>query len=186
MIRKAVTIWAAVSFAIFILAVVGSLVVWSRGFGVRQHPPEFEANLAMSTWESAIPARYEKMKSPLTNVDLKDAAGHYEEHCAVCHGDDGSGETKFHGTMDPVPTDLRSQETQEMPDGELYWVIKNGVRWSGMPAFGAPGDNDTHAWKIVAFIRHLPSLTPEELNAMKAGDEDAAHSDHGDHGEHQH
>jgi mono/diheme cytochrome c family protein len=183
MMRKAVMIWAALSLAIFVVAAIACVVVWSGGFGVRQHPPALESSLAMSALDSSIPSRYSKMKSPLTSVDMKDAAGHYEEHCSSCHGDDGSGKAKFHGTMDPVPTDLRSQDTQEMSDGELYWVIKNGVRWSGMPAFGAPGDNDAHAWKIVAFVRHLPSLTPEELNAMKAGDAD---NDHGDHGEQQH
>jgi mono/diheme cytochrome c family protein len=179
--RKAAMIWAAASFAVFVVAVFFCLAIWSRGFGVRQHPPAFESSLAMSAWESAIPSRYSKMKNPLATVDMKDAAGHYEEHCAVCHADDGSGRTKFHGTMDPAPTDLRSGETQEMSDGELYWVIKNGVRWSGMPAFGAPGDSDAHAWKIVAFVRHLPKLTPDELNAMKAGDSDQEHGDHGDH-----
>lgn len=45
-------------------------------------------------------------------------------------------------------------------DGELYYTIKNGVRLSGMPAFGEPGDDDLASWKLVAFIRHLPSLTP--------------------------
>ena len=65
--------------------------------------------------------------------------------------------------MYPRPTDLRSDDTQGMSDGELYWVIKNGVRWSGMPAFGKPGDDDDeHVWKIVAYVRHLPKLTPQE------------------------
>jgi mono/diheme cytochrome c family protein len=49
-----------------------------------------------------------------------------------------------------------------MSDGDLYWVIKNGVRWSGMPAFGSPGNDDEHVWKIVAYVRHLPKLTPQE------------------------
>ncbi len=52
--------------------------------------------------------------------------------------------------------------TQDMSDGEIDWVIKNGLRWSGMPAFGKPGDNDEHAWKMVAYVRHLPKLTPAE------------------------
>ncbi|HWE83847.1 MAG TPA: cytochrome c [Terracidiphilus sp.] len=183
MMRKAVTIWAALSLAVFVIAAIACVAIWSGGLGVRPHPPAFEASLAMSALDSSIPSRYSKLKNPLATVDMKDAAGHYEEHCAVCHADDGSGHTKFHGTMDPPPTDLRSQDTQEMPDGELYWIVKNGVRWSGMPAFGAPGDNDEHAWKIVAFVRHLPSLTPDELKAMKAGGDD---DDHGDHGDHQH
>ena len=46
-----------------------------------------------------------------------------------------------------------------MADGELYYTIKNGVRLSGMPAFGDPGDDDVDGWKLVTFIRHLPHLT---------------------------
>jgi mono/diheme cytochrome c family protein len=80
----------------------------------------------------------------------------------VCHADNGGGDPKFHGIMYPRPTDLRSDDTQEISDGELYWVIKNGVRWSGMTAFGKPGDDDEHAWKIVAYVRHLPKLTLQE------------------------
>lgn len=175
MMRRLIYIWAGISaVVIFGLAIVFA-VMWSRGLGARAHPSELESNVAMSVWESSIPSRYSKMKSPLTQVELTDAAGHYEEHCAVCHGDDGAGHTKFEGTMDPPPPDLRSGETQEMSDGELYWVIKNGVRWSGMPAFGAPGDNDAHAWKIVAFLRHLPKLTPQELNEMKQAKDDGHH-----------
>lgn len=112
-------------------------------------------------------------------IDLLEAGGHYEEHCAVCHADNGGGDPKFHGIMYPRPTDLRSADTQEMSDGELYWVVKNGVRWSGMPAFGKPGDDDEHAWKSVAYVRHLPKLTPAEQQQVigKSG-EPMNHDEH--------
>lgn len=62
----------------------------------------------------------------------------------------------------------RPEIHQEPSDGELYYVIKNGVRLTGMPAFGEPGDSDAGSWRLVCFIRHLPSMTPEEEIAMRA------------------
>lgn len=89
MMRRLIYIWAAVSAVIIFGAAIVFAVMWSRGLGARSHPSEMESNVAMSVWESSIPSRSSRMKSPLTQVDLRDAAGHYEEHCAVCHGDDG-------------------------------------------------------------------------------------------------
>ena len=70
-------------------------------------------------------------------------------------------------TMYPRPPDMRQKDTQAMSDGELYYTIKNGVRLSGMPAFGDQGDDDVDSWKLVAFMRHLPNLTADELQHMK-------------------
>ena len=61
----------------------------------------------------------------------------------------------------PKPPDLRLPESQKLSDGELFWVIENGVRFTGMPAFSNPGSQDD-SWKLVQFIRHLPRLTAEE------------------------
>ncbi len=54
-----------------------------------------------------------------------------------------------------------------MSDGELYYTIKNGVRLSGMPALGDPGDDDVDSWRLVVFIRHLPQLIPAEETEMQ-------------------
>lgn len=164
MMQRVANIWAAVSLAALILMLIVGLAMWSHGFDSRAEPSNMESSIAMKLHDSSTPSRYEKMTNPLTarGVDLIEAGGHYEEHCAACHGDDGGGTPKFHGLMYPRPTDLRSEDTQEMSDGELYWVIKNGIRWSGMPAFGKPGDEDEHVWKMVAYVRHLTKLTPAE------------------------
>jgi hypothetical protein len=70
-------------------------------------------------------------------------------------------------TMYPRPPDMRQKDTQELSDGELYYTIKNGVRLSGMPAFGDPGDDDVDSWKLVVFIRHLAQLTEAEETKMR-------------------
>lgn len=67
----------------------------------------------------------------------------------------------------PKPPDLRLDETQKLSDGELFWIIENGVRFTGMPAFATPGSaNDS--WKLVDFIRHLPKLTAGEKMEMES------------------
>ena len=60
------------------------------------------------------------------------------------------------------------RDTQKLSDGELYYIIHNGVRWTGMPAWGeAANDNDQDSWKLVLFIRHLPNLSAEEIREME-------------------
>ena len=68
----------------------------------------------------------------------------------------------------PPAPDMRLPATQELSGGELYYVIHNGVRWTGMPAWGEPGnDNDQDSWKLVLFMRHLPHLTAAEIRDME-------------------
>jgi cytochrome c len=110
------------------------------------------------------------MKNPIvaTPAVIHDGMAHWAYHCAACHANNGSGETMYGKTMYPRPPNMRQQDTQQMSDGELYYTIKNGVRLSGMPAFGEPGDDDLDSWKLVVFIRHLPPLTrSEELEMEK-------------------
>jgi len=105
------------------------------------------------------------MRNPVScsDEDLKEAREHWADHCATCHANDGSGNSLLGKTMYPRP-EIR----QKLSDGELYYVIKNGVRLTGMPAFGEPGDDDTGSWRLVCFIRHLPKMTAEEEIAMRA------------------
>lgn len=157
----------------FIIEVVaGSLyVAWMihRGFSTRTAPGVLESSAAGSVRDWAVPSRYKSMKSPVVVTDavLKEAMEHWADHCATCHANNGSGDTMYGNTMYPRPPDMRRKETQEMSDGELYYTIQNGIRLSGMPAFGTPGDNDLDSWKLVVFIRHLPSLSQTEGMEME-------------------
>jgi mono/diheme cytochrome c family protein len=99
---------------------------------------------------------------------IEEARAHWADHCATCHANNGSGDTLLGRTMYPRPPDMRKAESQQQSDGELYYVIKNGVRLTGMPAFGEPGNNDHSSWHLVCFIRHLPKMTEEEELAMRA------------------
>ena len=157
----------------FIIAVAGGVLyaAWMvhRGFSTRTPPGTLEASVAESMRDWAIPARYKSLKNPVAASPgvLKEGMEHWADHCATCHANNGSGDSMYGNGMYPRPPDMRGQETQEMSDGELYYTIQNGIKLSGMPAFGTPGDNDLDSWKLVAFIRHLPSISQNEQSEME-------------------
>jgi mono/diheme cytochrome c family protein len=140
-----------------------------RGFSTRNEPMPMEKALATAIRGGAIPLRYKTMKNPVAVIPevIHEGMAHWADHCTPCHANDGSGDTIYGKTMYPRPPDMRQKDTQEMSDGELYYTIKNGVRLSGMPAFGDPGEDDVDSWKLVSFIRHLPQLTDAEDAEMQ-------------------
>ena len=81
---------------------------------------------------------------------------HFEHHCEVCHGLDGQNTgVPFAGKMSPPVADLASAEIQKYTDGQLKWIIQNGIRMTGMPGWqGIVEENEM--WDIVNYIRHLP------------------------------
>ena len=170
--------WRVALFAVIILIAAGGIyatILVRRGFSARQDPSWIEAFAAGVAKRLAIPATY-RMKNPVpaTPENIREGEEHFADHCATCHANDGSGDTLFGRGLYPKPPDMRAAETQNKSDGELYYTIENGVRLSGMPAFGPPegsvknGDtDDVETWKLVLFIRHLPQITSEELDEMK-------------------
>jgi mono/diheme cytochrome c family protein len=106
------------------------------------------------------------MENPIEPAPLAiaEARDHFADHCAICHANDGSGRTQINGGLYPPAPDMRQARTQNLADGELFYIIKNGIRFTGMPGWG--GDDEEN-WKLVLFIRHLPRLTPLELELMK-------------------
>jgi mono/diheme cytochrome c family protein len=158
---------------LIVVAIVGAGAVFAsvlvrRGFSARDNPSWIEAFAAKVAKRLAIPTTY-RLKNPVpaTAENLREGEEHFADHCATCHANDGSGETLFGKGLYPKPPDLRSADTQKKSDGELYYTIENGVRLSGMPAFGPDsGTSDVETWKLVLFIRHLPQITSEELEEM--------------------
>ncbi|HYL64699.1 MAG TPA: cytochrome c [Candidatus Methylomirabilis sp.] len=138
------------------------------GLSARATPTALEAMMARNARHLAIPSAARTQKNPITASDenLRAARLHFADHCAMCHGNDGSGDTMIGKGLYPKPPDLCLEETQKLSDGELFWIIENGVRFTGMPAFSSPGAEDD-SWKLVLFIRHLPRLTAEERIEME-------------------
>ncbi len=147
---------------------VGMLV--QHGFSARDQPTAIEAFVARRLRHLAVPrsAREAQNPVPASSAVLAEARAHFADHCASCHGNDGSGQTEIGQHLYPKAPDMRQADTQSLSDGELFYIIHNGVRLTGMPAWGDdPPEEDQDSWKLVYFIRHLPELSPEELTEMK-------------------
>lgn len=178
--------------AVIILIVGGlALLGWfgyqsfTTGFSAKAEPNALEVLMARQVRYLAIPLEQRNKPNPVTVTPdvLQDGLAHFADHCATCHANDGSGQTPIGKNVYPKAPDLRETPTQSMSDGELFWVIHNGIRFTAMPAWGeGDPEQDLDSWKLVHFIRHLPKLTPQELDTMKslnpksqhAADEEAA------------
>src|SRR5205823_6441061 len=116
-----------------------------------------------------VPSEAAKLANPVADSlqVQSEARAHWADHCAGCHANDGSGDAPMGRHMYPPAPDMRLDDTQSMSDGELFYIIENGVRLTGMPAWGGPGGNREDSWKLVRFIRQLPHLTPEAISEMK-------------------
>ena len=157
------------------IGIVGAFVwtgyqLFTSGFSAKTEPHALEVFIARQIRHLAIPIETRNAPNPIPlNPDvIKESLAHFADHCALCHANDGSGQTLIGKKVYPKAPDLRLADTQSMSDGEIFWVIHNGIRFTAMPAWGE-GDpaEDKDSWKLVHFIRHLPQLTPEELDQMK-------------------
>src|SRR5215475_6442039 len=152
------------------LAGVISFVIWfsNRGFSAREKPSWIETVMARQARKIATPAGVEEMKNPdsVTETSTAEAREHFVEHCSVCHGSTGRGDTLYGRNLYPKVPDLAQADTQQLTDGELFYIISNGVRFTGMPAFGGEDSPDS-VWALVSFIRRLPKLTPEEIKQLQ-------------------
>jgi mono/diheme cytochrome c family protein len=163
------------TYAVLALILLGLLItamyMLGQGFSAREEPTRVEAFIARHVRRLATPAGARELTNPVQAGPevLSRAMEHFADHCATCHGNDGRGMTLIGRGLYPKPPDMAARATQELSDGELYYIIENGVRFTGMPAFGEDPDNteDTETWDLVHFIRHLPDMTDEEAAQMK-------------------
>ncbi len=142
----------------------------AHGLSARDRPLALEAFAARRLRHLAIPRGARDAPNPLPRSPglLAAARAHFADHCASCHANDGSGATEIGQNLYPKAPDMRLAPTQELSDGEIFYIIENGIRFTGMPAWatGTP-EGRQESWGLVHFIRHLPHLTGEELAAMK-------------------
>src|SRR3954471_16636523 len=115
------------------------LLANARGFSARQRPTAVEVWIARALRVAALPSEARARTNPVPNTPdvLTDARVHWADHCAICHGNDGSGDVPIGKHTYPPAPDMRQAATQRMSDGELFYIIQNGIRLSAMPAWGA-------------------------------------------------
>ncbi len=167
-VKKVLTVMLAVG--LVLAACVAFLLFEGRGFSAREEPSSIEAFVARAARRLAIPRGASTAVNPVapTPEVLASARAHFADHCAICHANDGSGNTTIGVNLYPQAPDMRQTQTQSLTDGELFFLITNGIRLSGMPAWGSEsGDDDGESWGLVHLIRHLPRMTEDELAEMR-------------------
>jgi mono/diheme cytochrome c family protein len=168
--RRVITIVTVILVILGAAAATALVALRGSGFTARRRPSGLETTLARRARRLLIPPEIGQVSNPVraTPEALAEARGHFADHCAVCHANDGSGDTEIGKNLYPPAPDVRREPTQELADGELFYIIHNGVPLTGMPAWG-DGDfaRDEESWKLVHFLRHLPEITPQELRQMK-------------------
>ena len=160
----------AASLAIAI-AVAGAvfLKTGANGFSTQSEPSAIERMVATRARSMAMPKAARDRKNPVASSPeaLADARAHWADHCAVCHGNDGSGQVTIGKNLYPPAPDMREAGTQNLSDGELFYIIENGIRLSGMPGWGGGSGEGEDSWKLVHLIRHLPNMPQAEIEEME-------------------
>jgi mono/diheme cytochrome c family protein len=151
------------------LATAGLFYVRSTGLVARTAPGAIETRIARGVRSLAVPQEVRERRNPVV-IDpesLAEARAHYADHCAVCHANDGSGETPMGQAMWPKAPDMRLFATQGLTDGELFWIIENGIRFTGMPGWGTDTpEGEEASWSLVHFVRHIPEIGEAELEEI--------------------
>jgi mono/diheme cytochrome c family protein len=172
--RTATNLFAGALLVGVVMLVGGGLYLVGTGLKAQPEPGALETRVARTVRGFAIPRAARVRTNPVgtTAEDLKPGLEHFARYCAMCHANDGSGQGAAIGRgLFPKPPDLRAEATQQLTDGEIFYIIENGVRFTGMPAFGTgqpdpAGDRQT--WELARFVRHLPRLTADEIEWMKS------------------
>jgi mono/diheme cytochrome c family protein len=155
-----------VSLAVVIAFVVigGLTFIYSGFFDVAASDPhwpitrwvfETTRNRSIETRAAGItaPSRFDEPGKILIGIE------HFAAHCAVCHGAPGVPKGDIAHGLNPQPPDLAQASSRYSPS-ELFWILKHGVKMTGMPAWGDHSDGEL--WATVAFLEKLPGMTPDE------------------------
>jgi|SRR5580765_626066 len=158
------------------LGALGAGILLAAGlvnFSASKPPGRLEERVATFALNRSIARHAPKVANPLTGSPTAAGAGLalFRTHCVACHGAPGVDPTEGGASLNPPAPGLTLARVQARSDGELQWIVSNGIRMTGMPAFGA-SRSEEEVWQLVAAVRLLPRLTPEErqiLSAVGAG-----------------
>lgn len=178
-----------------VLLLIGAGVVYSGFINVAADEPHSSPMLALleTARERSIAVRARELQVPdLTDEALvRSGAGNYDSMCVGCHLAPGVGETELSQNLYPAPPNLARQGTRDNP-AAAFWVIKHGIKATGMPAWGKSMD-DQYIWGMVALLQRLPELDASQYRTLVAesdghqhgGGETDMHDHSGQHGAHE-
>lgn len=176
--KTLVIVLAVILVEVALAVAVFFIVIYSGAYNVAATEPHFRSTLwVLSTAMDRSVRQHasgigvsETFKSP----DLPEGYEHYREMCVICHGAPGVQRSEIGEGLYPGPPDLKEAVGDLMPS-EVYWIVKNGIKMSGMPAFG-PTHDENKLWNIAAFVKCLPEMSAEQYSKMSNSTESAGHS----------
>jgi mono/diheme cytochrome c family protein len=147
------------AWAILVLVVVLIVIALMRFNLTALHEPGRAETRLANLFTRYVISRASRHGIPSRPQDIKESiergGSHYGLDCGVCHADDGHAQRPLGQWMYPRASDLTSKEVQSYSDNELFWIIQNGIRFTGMPAFGKVETPD-HVWDLVNYLRTMP------------------------------
>lgn len=151
-----------------VFAAIAGFVLLQRGYfpaNADAEPSKIEVFLADMAVESYVKTQSKDLRSPFTasNEVLLKGLKNYQTNCAGCHGSPAQKDATFANSFYPKAPQFANQ-THRMPEAELFWITKHGIRMSGMPAFGTML-SDEEIWKIALFLHRLDNL-PAPIKAQ--------------------
>ncbi|MEQ9662907.1 MAG: cytochrome c [Parasphingopyxis sp.] len=171
--------------AIAIAIIAGLAIVWSGSYSIAATDGHSGLTrwLFHTTMENSVRSRApEAPVIEATDASIAAGAGEYKVMCQTCHGGPGAESAIWARDLEPEPPDL-GHAAEEWDEGEIYWIVRNGVKMTGMPAFGPTHDEETLR-NIAAFVERLPGMSAEEYAAFgaAAGHGDTSEAGGDDHG----
>lgn len=154
------------AFALITLAAL--LVILSGAYNVAAIVPEtaLERGILHSAMRYSVQARArEELREVWSESQLREGFKEFDGMCIVCHGAPGKERSDIGKGLRPQPPNL-AEVAQGWTSGQLFWIIKNGVKMTGMPAFGVTHD-DKQLWSIVGFVRRLPRTSAQEYEMLE-------------------
>jgi mono/diheme cytochrome c family protein len=158
---------------LIVVAVIGGLllvvlILPAMNWSATRRPGQVEGKLASYITSNWIRRNADEQRNPFrpTPENLNAGQGDFDEHCSGCHGLTGNGENRLEADFYP-PVAKLTGDTQKWSDGELYFIIANGIRMTGMPGFGEKHD-PKEIWGVILWVRHLAQLSPQEKAAIES------------------
>ena len=158
---------------LIVVSVIGglllvALILPAMNWSATRKPGEVERKLASYVTSAWIRRNADAQSNPFrpTPENLKAGEGDFDEHCSGCHGLTASGENRLEADFYP-PVAKLTGDTQKWSDGELYFIVANGIRLTGMPGFGKQHD-PKEIWGMILWVRHLAQLSPSEKVAIES------------------
>jgi mono/diheme cytochrome c family protein len=168
--------------ALFIVAVAATLVGVAYNVAASSPDTPLEYDILHRIMRNSVELRAgDDIQRTWTEEEIGKGFGEYNEMCVICHAAPGKERSFISKGMRPQPP-LLAEAAKTWTNSQLFWIVRNGVRMTGMPSFGVT-HSDERIWNIVGFLRRLPQTSPEEFRAMESKykgveADEAAHENH--------